>query len=171
MDEPEPIRTVEEVRFEVVDPLHPDAQHCLGEYFAELDRRFDGGFDHALSLAPDAGLFRPPDGEFLVATVRDAPVGCGGLRFKPGQPIEIKRMWIAGSARGLGVGRRLLAALEARAAGHGGRTVRLETNRALTEAIAMYRASGYREVEPFNDERYGDHWFEKDLAVASDPVP
>jgi hypothetical protein len=40
---------------------------------------------------------------------------------------------------------------------------RLETNRALTEAIALYRAAGYVEVEPFNDETYAHHWFEKRL--------
>ena len=72
-------------------------------------------------------------------------------------------MWVAGTARGLGVGRRLLSDLEARAAAGGARTVRLETNRALTEAIAMYRSAGYREVPPFNDEWYAHHWFEKDL--------
>jgi hypothetical protein len=41
--------------------------------------------------------------------------------------------------------------------------VRLETNRALTEAIAMYRSAGYVEVPAFNAEPYGDHWFEKRL--------
>ena len=69
-------------------------------------------------------------------------------------------MWVAADARGLGVGRRLLAELEARAQAP---VVRLETNRALTEAIAMYRAAGYAEVAPFNDERYAHHWFEKRL--------
>jgi ribosomal protein S18 acetylase RimI-like enzyme len=72
-------------------------------------------------------------------------------------------MWVDGSVRGLGVGRRLLAELEARA----GSTVRLETNRALTEAIAMYRAAGYAEVAPFNDEPYAHHWFEKRLDQAA----
>jgi hypothetical protein len=43
--------------------------------------------------------------------------------------------------------------------------VRLETNRTLTEAVAMYRAAGYVEVEPFNDEPYAHHWFEKRLGA------
>jgi hypothetical protein len=42
--------------------------------------------------------------------------------------------------------------------------LRLETNRALTEAIALYRRSGYVEVDAFNDEAYAHHWFEKRLA-------
>ena len=68
-----------------------------------------------------------------------------------------------GAARGIGLGRRLLLALEQRAAAGRSRVVHLETNQSLTEAIAMYRASGYVEVAPFNDEAYADHWFEKQL--------
>jgi ribosomal protein S18 acetylase RimI-like enzyme len=62
------------------------------------------------------------------------------------------------------VGRRLLAELEAEATAHGVRTLRLDTNRALTEAIALYRTAGYREVDRFNDEPYAHHWFEKTVA-------
>ena len=65
--------------------------------------------------------------------------------------------------RGLGVGRRLLAELEAHAIASGSHTVRLDTNKALTEAIAMYRSAGYIEVDAFNDEPYAHHWFEKRL--------
>jgi ribosomal protein S18 acetylase RimI-like enzyme len=72
-------------------------------------------------------------------------------------------MWVAESARGLGIGRRLLAELEARAVEHGDRTVRLETNATLTEAMALYRSAGYVEVRAFNDEPFADHWFEKAL--------
>jgi ribosomal protein S18 acetylase RimI-like enzyme len=46
---------------------------------------------------------------------------------------------------------------------HGVTAVRLETNRTLTEAIGLYRNSGFREVPRFNDEVYGDHFFEKRL--------
>jgi ribosomal protein S18 acetylase RimI-like enzyme len=75
-------------------------------------------------------------------------------------------MWVSPAVRGLGLGRRLLSELERRAAEHGCRAVQLETNRALAEAIAMYRSSGYREVPAFNDEPYGDHWFEKSISAA-----
>jgi GNAT superfamily N-acetyltransferase len=71
------------------------------------------------------------------------------------------------AVRGLCLGRRLLAELERRAAEHGCRAVRLETNRSLVEAIAMYRSSGYREVAAFNDEPYGDHCFEKPISGAA----
>ena len=72
-------------------------------------------------------------------------------------------MWVAPTARGLGLGRRLLVELERAAADHGVRTLRLETNQNLTEAIALYRSAGYVEVERFNDEPYAHHWFEKRL--------
>jgi ribosomal protein S18 acetylase RimI-like enzyme len=91
-------------------------------------------------------------------------VGCGALRFHGEGIAEIKRLWVAPHVRGVGLGGRLLADLESRAQAGGARLVRLDTNRALTEAIEMYRRSGYVEVEPFNEERYAHHWFEKPLA-------
>ena len=106
---------------------------------------------------------RPPAGLFLVAMLRGEPIGCGALKVHGGEPAELKRLWVAGTARGLGIGRRLLAELESRAAAHGSATVRLDTNGALTEAIALYRSAGYREVDAFNLEPYADHWFEKHL--------
>ena len=80
-----------------------------------------------------------------------------------GAPAELKRMWVAPEYRGLGLGRRLLLELERHARRAGARAVRLETNRALKEAIQLYRRSGYREVTAFNDEPYAHHWFEKRL--------
>ncbi len=73
-------------------------------------------------------------------------------------------MWVDPEARGLGLGRRLLGELERQAGKAGARVVHLETNRALIEAIRLYRSSGYREVPAFNDEPYAHHWFEKELA-------
>lgn len=163
MGEVERLLTAGLVVIEQVDPGSDHAQHCLREYFAELDRRFDSGFDPARSRRLDADEMRAPNGAFLVATLRGDPIGCGALRFHRRRPAEIKRMWVAPHARGLGVGRRLLAELEQRAAAAGARTVRLDTNRALQEAISMYRASGYREIGAFNDEPYAHHWFEKRL--------
>jgi DNA-binding MarR family transcriptional regulator/GNAT superfamily N-acetyltransferase len=166
MNDVEKLLAAAMVEVRTVDPEHPDAQYCLREYFAELDRRFDAGFDPARSIPADAGELRPPAGVLLVALLRGEPIGCGALKFHGKAPTEIKRMWVARSARGLGIGRRLLGELEARAARHGSRVLRLETNRSLTEAIAMYRSAGYREVDPFNDEPYAHHWFEKRIASA-----
>jgi DNA-binding MarR family transcriptional regulator/ribosomal protein S18 acetylase RimI-like enzyme len=153
------------VTIEPVDPDDPRGRYCLGEYAAELARRFRGGFDPARSVVTASSL-RPPAGLLLVASLHEEPVGCGGLRFHDGEPTEVKRMWVAGAARGLGLGRRLLGELERRAAERHP-VVHLETNASLTEAIALYRSSGYTEVAAFNDEVYGDHWFEKRLGPTS----
>src|ERR671919_530087 len=102
----------------------------------------------------------------LTATLRSEPIGCGALKFHDDKPTELKRMWVAPSARGLGIGRRILAELEAEALRNGSRVVRLETNKSLTEAITLYRSSGYVEVDAFNEEPHAHHWFEKPLDVA-----
>jgi GNAT superfamily N-acetyltransferase len=80
---------------------------------------------------------------------------------------ELKRMWVDESIRGLGVGRRILVDLEARATSAGVRTLRLETNETLVEAVSLYRSAGYLEVPAFNDEPYAHHWFEKHLTAES----
>jgi DNA-binding MarR family transcriptional regulator/GNAT superfamily N-acetyltransferase len=163
MADVERLLTAATVEIAPIDPAHPDARACLRAYFSELDRRFDAGFDPAFSTPVDAEALRPPAGLFLVASVRAEPVGCGGLRFHDDAPTEIKRMWVAESARGFGIGRRLLSELEKRAADQGAQAVRLETNRSLSEAISLYRSAGYVEVAPFNDEPYAHHWFEKQI--------
>jgi len=149
------------VQFDVVDPDSDAARFCLDAYFAELQDRFETGFDPATSLPADGHHLRLPRGLFVLATLRSEPVGCGAMKFTEGEPAYLKRMWVSEAVRGLGVGRRLLAELEARAADHGAPGTRLETNKTLVEAIALYRSAGYVETEPFNDEPYAHHWFVK----------
>ena len=161
MAEVERLLTAATVTLEDVDPDHPDAQRCLRSYFAELGNCFESGFDPARSLLPDAGGLRPPRGLFVVARLHGVAVGCAGLKLPSDAPAEIKRMWIAPRARGLGLGRRFLTELEGRAAQHGRDILRLDTNRALTAAIGLYRSHGFQEVAAFNDEPYAHHWFEK----------
>jgi DNA-binding MarR family transcriptional regulator/N-acetylglutamate synthase-like GNAT family acetyltransferase len=153
----ERLLTASMITTELVSPRNTDARYCLNEYFRELDARFDFGFDPERSIPADSlGLF-------LVARLRGRPVGCGGLKLEPRQPAYLKRMWVSPDLRGVGLGKRLLRELEERALEHGANAVQLETNRTLTEAISLYRACGYEEVEPFNDEPYAHHWFEKRL--------
>jgi DNA-binding MarR family transcriptional regulator len=142
------------------DANHPDARFCLDTYFAELAARFDGGFDPSRKPFSDNEM-TPPSGLLLVARLHGDPVGCGAVTFLPGGVAYFKRMWVAGTVRGIGLGRRLLTELEARARANGARRMRLETRNELREAVALYRSAGYREVPAFNDEPYADHWFEK----------
>ncbi len=151
------------VSFAVEDPNTRDAQLCLEQYFAELRRRFPGGFDPARSTLATADHFKPPEGYFVVARLHGEPVACGAILFLKNSRAYFKRMWVSSAVRGVGLGRRLLSELERLAREAGTKTACLETHSALAEAIAMYRKSGYREVPPFNDERYAHYWFEKRL--------
>ncbi|MET9081172.1 helix-turn-helix domain-containing GNAT family N-acetyltransferase [Streptomyces sp. NPDC004237] len=164
MAEVDRLLTAGTVALDVVDPDHPDARHCLLAYFAELQERFDTGFDPARSLLPDAGELRPPRGLFLVARLHGEPIGCAGVKLPAGAPAEIKRMWVAPRARRLGLARRFLTELEAQAARHGYDTLRLDTNKTLSGAITLYHSFGFQEVPAFNDEPYAHHWFEKRIS-------
>jgi len=163
MAEVERLLVASAVEVAVRDPADPAARACVRAYVEELGRRFDTGFDPARSLPADDRDMIPPAGLFLVATLHSEAVGCGGLKFHDEAPAEVKRMWVSPAARGLGLGRRLLAELEAHAAARGVTALRLETNGTLAEAISLYRSSGYREVAAFSDEPYAHHWFEKKL--------
>jgi GNAT superfamily N-acetyltransferase len=149
------------VHIQAEAPDSADAKWCLAGYFRELAERFETGFDPAMSISASADELTPPAGVFVIARLDGRPIGCGALKFKDGDVGEIKRMWVCTDARGLGVGRRILEKLEEVAREFGVTTLRLETNRTLQEAQALYRKCGYLEVEPFNDEPYAHHWFEK----------
>jgi DNA-binding MarR family transcriptional regulator/GNAT superfamily N-acetyltransferase len=161
MTEVERLMRASAVRIAAEPADSADARWCVDQYFRELGRRFDAGFDPARSISADAHELTPPAGVFLIARLGGRPIGCGALKAKERRIGDVKRMWVAAEARGLGIGRRLLAALEAEARKRGLETLRLETNRSLVEAQALYRRAGYREVAPFNDEPYAHHWFEK----------
>ncbi|MFZ0920668.1 MAG: bifunctional helix-turn-helix transcriptional regulator/GNAT family N-acetyltransferase [Candidatus Dormiibacterota bacterium] len=167
MGEVERLISAATVAIAPIDPSHPRAQQCLRAYFTELNRRFDTGFDPSLSISADDDELRPPAGLLVLARLRGKPIGCGALKFTNGQAADVKRMWVAESARGLGVGRRILTELEQCAATSGVSTLRLETNRTLVEAVGLYRSAGYAEVPAFSDEPYAHHWFEKHIVDAS----
>jgi DNA-binding MarR family transcriptional regulator/GNAT superfamily N-acetyltransferase len=152
------------VRLRVEDPRSPAARHCLERYFEELAARFETGFDPSLSIPADAQELTSPHGFFVLATLNHEPVGCGALKCHADFG-EIKRMWVTTSARGLGIGTRILDRLEELARKRRLPLLRLETNKALTEARSLYRSRGYREVSRFNDEPYAHHWFEKVLKL------
>ena len=151
------------ISLEERDPRDDTSRYCLQEYYAELARRFDTGFDPQLSRDPEATDMIAPRGAFLVAFSDGLPLGCVGLKGSGGPVAEIKRLWIAPSARGLGLSKRLMAEIEARARTLGITTLRLDTNSALPEAVALYRGLGWTEIDRFNDDPYPDHFFEKHL--------
>ncbi len=163
MAEIESLMRLAGLRIERVHPAEPAARACVARYFAELGSRFEQGFDPGASISGDDAELVPPRGAFLVASVDGEPVACGALKTVAPGVGSVKRMWVAESARGLGLGRKMLEALEGHARTLGFTRLQLETNRNLREAISLYRNGGYREVPAFNADPYAHHWFEKEI--------
>ena len=144
-------------------PDSAPARHCLQAYYDELARRFAGGFEVARSRDPEAKDMVRPRGTFVVAVSDGLPLGCVGLKGGGGATAEIKRLWVAPAARGLGLARRLMTAAEAAARDLGIGLLLLDTNSALPEAARLYRATGWTEIPRFNDDPYPDLFFAKRL--------
>ena len=152
-----------QIRIVPADPRSDDALHCLGEYYAELGRRFAQGFDVNLSRDPQAADMVPPRGVFLLAMADGLPAGCVAVKGAGDGLAEIKRLWVDPLTRGMGLARRLMTEAETRARDLGIRTLRLDTNSALPEAVALYRRTGWTEIPRFNDDPYPDQFFEKSI--------
>jgi DNA-binding MarR family transcriptional regulator/GNAT superfamily N-acetyltransferase len=152
------------VTFQPADPASPAARDVVGRYFAEIGRRF--GFAPSDEAEQDILVLRPPTGVFVVALSDGDPVACGGLQtiapLEDGtRGGELKRMWVHDDWRGAGLGSRLLRYLEDEARKLGHAVTRLDTNAALTEAIAMYQRAGYRAIDRYSDNPWATHFFEK----------
>jgi GNAT superfamily N-acetyltransferase len=106
----------------------------------------------------------PPGGAFLVGWRDGSPVCCGGLKRLPDGTAEIKRMFVVPEARGQGVARLLLGALEATAGGMGYEIVRLDTGPRQPHAQALYESAGYRAIPNFNGHPTATFFGEKRLA-------
>lgn len=145
------------------DPDDPAALYCLRAYFQVLFDKIPGVTPALFPLPdPQSETYRPPQGCFLIAWSDDLPIGCVSLRRLEAETAEVKRLWVAPDARGQGLARRLMRALESEARALGYKRLKLDTNAVLTEAIALYRAEGWSETAPYS--RFpSTHWFAKAL--------
>jgi ribosomal protein S18 acetylase RimI-like enzyme len=171
----------------------PAAHALLSEYFASRAETFPAAMGIYKTTLPDPARFVHGNGIFLVVEDVDlagepADVGCGGIRRLPSaaergvtepdntepdntgpktaEPVtvfEVKHLWLKPYLRGRGFGRLLLAELEQRARALGATRLVLDTNASLEAAAGLYRASGYLEIEPYNDNPNATHWFGKTL--------
>ena len=107
--------------------------------------------------------FIPPDGLFVVAYREGAPVGCGGFKRIEQQRAEIKRLYVGPRGRRGGMARRILEHLETAAREAGFIAVRLDTGNQQPEALALFRSTGYREIDDYNANPFASYWFEKQL--------
>jgi GNAT superfamily N-acetyltransferase len=121
----------------------PVAQELIEAALADLGGRYGGPGDET---PVDQAEFVPPAGAFLVAWRGGVPVGCGGWRSHGAGVAELKRMFTVASARGLGVARAVLAAVEDDARRAGRRRMILECGTRQPEAIALYERHGYRPI-------------------------
>lgn len=153
----------ERIVIDEADPGGEAARYCLAAYYDEISHRFEHGFDVSRSRDPAARQMTRPHGAFLVAHSDDLPIGCVGLKGAGQGVAEIKRLWVAPSARGIGLAKRLMVRAEEIARELSIRTLRLDTNRALSEAKQLYLRTGWKEIARFNDDPYADSFYEKTL--------
>ncbi|OYU40880.1 MAG: PadR family transcriptional regulator [Pseudorhodobacter sp. PARRP1] len=144
-------------------PSDPASLACLQSYYDLLAEKITGITPDMLALPlSDPEKYRAPHGAFLVAWSDDLPVGTVSLRPLDGTTAEVKRLWVHTSARGQGLARRLMHAIETRARSLGYTALKLDTNAALTEAIALYHRDGWHDI-PAYTQFPATHWLGKTL--------
>jgi ribosomal protein S18 acetylase RimI-like enzyme len=154
-------------------PTARPAALALRSYYGDIVSRYHGRqasaaeIDAAMRDEPSEDLV-PPRGLLLVACAGATVVGCAGLRLLPNGIGEVTRVHVAVSARGRGLGSRLLRELEDEARQRQLSTLRLDTRDDLVEARRLYARHGYEEVAPFNNDPYAEHWFAKSLGPAQE---
>ncbi len=158
-----------EISLEQIPRDAPEVMALYAPFIREADGPLEYDRDGAgvnieaeIAAGPPADLV-PPGGVFLLARVGGEPAGIGGVRHLDTEVAEVKSMFVSPAHRGIGLGRRILAELDAIAAEHGCRAVRLDSSAYLTDALRLYRAAGYRDVVAYNDNPKADVWFERSL--------
>jgi putative acetyltransferase len=141
-----------EIRIAVEAPDQPETIALLAQLDAYLMSLYQPESNHLLDVA----ALQAPSVRFFVARQQAAALGCGALRLDGDGFGEVKRMFVAPAARGLGVGRKLLAAIEAEGRRQRLHTLRLETGIHQPEALGLYISAGYEETEAFGEYPAGD---------------
>jgi GNAT superfamily N-acetyltransferase len=150
-----------DVRPEALDGV--DGARLLGAFAEEIASLYPG-WHPGIGPSADPDEFAHARGRFLVAYQGDRALGCGGVKRLDEATGEVKRLYVVPDARGEGVARQLLRALEDAAEELGLHTVRLDTGARQPEALALFRSAGYREIPDYNGNPYASHWLEKSLA-------
>ena len=119
----------------------PDVQALVEAQQEEMRGLYSGEGD--IGPTREGRMFEPPDGAFLVTRVHGNAVACGGVCRFDTVRAELKRMYVLPTARGTGLGRRLLEALEAEARRLGYTGIVLETGNQQPEALGLYTSAGY----------------------------
>ena len=141
------------------------AHALLSEYFDDRAATFPSAMGAYRTTFPRPEDFERPSGVFLVI---EPGIGCGGVRRIDSSAgtsrFEVKHLWVQPTVRGEGLGRELLRELELRARSLGATELVLDTNASLEAAGGLYRAEGFAETEPYNDNPNATHWYRKGLS-------
>jgi GNAT superfamily N-acetyltransferase len=156
------MRPSSDLILEQARPEDPEVMALYRDFIHEADGPLEIDHEAEAAAGPPAEL-APPTGVLLLARVGGEPAAIGGVRHLDTEVAEVKSMYVAPAHRGIGLGRRLLAELDEIAVRHGCRAVHLDTSDYLTEAIALYRSAGYREVPAYNGNPKASLWFERSL--------
>ena len=152
----------DDIEIRIEPPEGEDARRLLGELEHEkVDRSDDWDLGAAVRVSSEEVM--PPYGAFVMAYHGGRAVGCGGVRRLGPDVAELKRLYVDPEARGIGLGDRLMQAMEDAARASGYRTVRLDTDTRLSEAQALFRKRGYRTIPAYNANPNASAWWEKDL--------
>jgi GNAT superfamily N-acetyltransferase len=136
-----------EIRADRLDS--PDGGLLVQRAAEELNALYADEGHRVSPLTP--GVFAEPTGQFVVAWIEGRPAGCGGVRRLTKDLAEVKRMYVEPWARRRGVGRRILAELEASARRLSYRMIRLETGTRQVEALGLYESAGYYRIPPYGE--------------------
>jgi GNAT superfamily N-acetyltransferase len=139
----------------------PVARELVTAMFAEVGAIYGPGLERAPTAHPEE--LSPPTGGFVVLTEDGRAVAGGGVKRLGDGACELKRMYVAPDARGRGLGRELLAALEALARDLGYTVARLDTGAKQPRARRMYERAGYVAVPDYNGNPLAAFWGEKRL--------
>ncbi|MDX6659045.1 MAG: hypothetical protein QOH62_3838 [Solirubrobacteraceae bacterium] len=154
------------IEFRRADAAQPPGSDLLEAMIVELAPAY-GRIDVPGAPTATPAQMSPPEGSFLLGYESGAAICCGGLKRLTDDACEIKRMFVVPEARGRGVARELLKALEDEARALGYAVARLDTGPQQPSAERMYRAAGYAEIENFNGNPFASFWGEKALVGTS----
>lgn len=151
------------MEFRVMDAAVPPASDLLEGMVADLEPIY-GRIDVPGAPAGGPEVFAPPHGAYVVGFDDDGtPVCGGGVKRLDDEVCEVKRMYVVPAARGRGLAKALLGALEDAARELGYTRARLDTGPEQPHAERLYRAAGYADIPDYNQNPFASFWGEKAL--------
>lgn len=140
--------------FDIVEPVGPLQIARVIELFVEyaawlkVDLCFQG-FEQEVASLP--GAYARPDGRLYLAMAQGQAAGCIALRRFDAHSGEVKRLWVRPPFRSRGLARELVMRVLASAREIGYSRLVLDTLSGMTDAIALYRSVGFRDIPAYYD--------------------